>query len=252
MGPLMLGLTGLSALGTGLMAMPLADGSYGRNMRESILQGGPDTPEGDFNTSWWENLFIDEDSLGAQYKKRQYKSALEGPQGSTIMEIQRLTGKPFEEGMNAQTYINQNLGAYKDLAGKENINNQIELRTRLNEVEGNSPQMKLLQQQLKDQSELTRAQLAANNNQFGLQFAELQQQNRNNYQLRQDQAKNNYRVNMRSLDNDVLKLGIMKQEQANKMTMHQRELDVHRQGKREDLLAALGTGLTALGAAFVM
>ena len=40
----------------------------------------------------------------------------------------------------------------------------------------------------------------------------------------------------------------MKQEQANKMTMHQRELDVHRQGKREDLQPSVG--LTALGAAF--
>ena len=252
MGPLALGLTGLSVLGTGLMGMPLVDGSYGRNMRESILQAGPDTPEGDFNTSWWENLFIDEDSLGAQYTSRQYKSDMEGPQGATIMEIQRLTGKPFKEGMNAQTYINQNLGNYKILAGKEKTNATFDLEKRLQELRKNGPEMELARTRLQGDQALAQAQQRASENQFALTFAELQQNNRNNYDLRQDQAKNNYRVNMRALDNDVLKLGIMKQEQANKMTMHQRELDVHRQGKREDLLAALGTGLTALGAAFVM
>ena len=251
MGPLMLGLTGLSVLGTGLMGMPLIDGSYGRNMRESILEAGPDTPEGKFNTSWWENLFIDEDSLEGQYKKRQYTSALEGPQGATIMDIQRLTGNPFKEGMNPQAYINRNLANYNKLSGAEKIDSQVSLKERLQELEGKSPQMALLRQQLSDQTDLAKATLQASNNQFGLQFAELQNQNRNNYNLRRDQARNQYRVDMRALDNDVLKLGLMKQQQANQMTMHQRELEAHRQGKREDLLAALGTGLAALGASFV-
>ena len=251
MGPLMLGLTGLSVLGTGLAGIPLVDGSYGRSLREGILSRGPDTPEGDFNTNWWENIFIDEDSLGAQYKKRQYRSALEGPQGATIMDIQRLTGDVFKEGMNPQAYINRNLARYRKLSGQEKTNETFDLEKRLQELRKNGPEMELARTRLQGDQALARAQQTASENQFGLQFAELQAQNRNNYNLRRDQARDRFKVDMRSLDNDVLKLGLMKQQQANQMTMHQRELEAHRQGKREDLLAALGTGLTALGAAFV-
>ena len=264
MSPLLVGLGALSLLGTGVgVGVPMIDGSYARNMREQILADGPYNPEGDFNTNWWQNRFIDQDSLKAQWQKRRFNDALGGAQGARIMDIQRLTGNPFQLGMDPQEYINRNLGTYTVKAQEEKNRSAIDLRRQMQDLEGSSPQMKLLQQQLTDSTEITKKQLEGtqrlaeaklrqSDNQFGLQFAELQRINRDNYNLRKDQARDRFRVDMRALDNDVLKLGLMKQQQNNEMTKHNRELEVFNQNRREDKVLALATGLSALSASFFL
>ena len=257
MGALMLGLTGLSLLGTGAaIGLPIIDGSYARNMREQILADGPYNPEGDFNTNWIQNRFIDQNSLKAQWQKREYNDAINGPQGAKIMDIQRLTGNPFKIGMNANSYINQNLANYNLKKTAEEQGAVLDLETKKINLLQNTPDAILnrdvIRNQIKTNAEAQKAALEQARMQFGLQFAQLERQNQNDFNLRKDQAKRQYKVDMRALDNDVLKLGLMKQQQNNEMTKHSRELEVFNQNRREDKLLALANGLSALGASFVL
>ena len=54
------------------------------------------------------------------------------------------------------------------------------------------------------------------------------------------------------LRNERLQLGIAQQQQANKLTMHQRELAANRDLRRQELIQQLGMGLASLGTAFTV
>jgi len=244
---------GVGALGTALSVPSFLD--YPRNLREQILADGPDA-DGNFNTNAFQNWLIDQDSLKPQYQKRQYNAALEGPRGATIMDIQRLTGNPFKIGMNPNTYINQNLARYQKLSEEEKQGAALELLTKKINLEQYTPDAILnrdvIRNQIKTTAETQKAALEQARMQFGLQFAQLEKQNQNDFNLRKDQAKRQYKVDMRALDNDVLKLGLMKQQQNNEMTKHSRELEAFNQNRREDKVLALATGLSALSASFFL
>ena len=236
-----------TVLGLGATYPMIAD--IPRQRRDAIIEDGPNPVTGEFDDisgidakiMQWGGIDIND--INELSDQRIYKQALrEDPR---IRDIERLTGKKFVPGVDPERYVQENFADYQRLKRAENVQTKISENEAVTASAYNSPPA------IDARARADRLESEANNR-FKLQWQQNEDARRERFEMRQDTLRRQNQLDNRALDNDILKLGLLKQEQANKMTMHGRELEAFRQNKREDMMMALATGLSALGASFVM
>jgi pimeloyl-ACP methyl ester carboxylesterase len=232
-------LWGGTALGGATGATALM--GYPDQVRRDVLANGPDPISGEFNTNWWQNLLIDENSLMPQYEKLQRGEAYKDP---TVRQMRGLLGADFNDsGLTASDMIADNSDAYK----KANRQDQFKWLTELQTAQYNSPQAvreRERQDQLRsDQLNLQRDTMLNNdkNRHTTLQLGQINARTAAGNQSLQRQLST-------MQNNTTLQLAQMDSELADKRMAYDRE--TRRMDRRDKNIAQLMAGIGQLGGAF--
>ena len=234
-------LWGGTALGGAMGATSLM--GYPDQVRRDVLANGPDPITGDFNTNWWQNMLIDQDSLMPQYEKLQRNEAFKDP---TVRQMRGLLGADFiDTGLTASDMISDNSKAYKDADRQD----QFKWYTELQNAQYNSPQAvrerQRQDQHRSDQLNLQRDQMINNdkNRQTTLQLGQINARTAAGNQSLQRQLST-------MQNNTTLQLAQMDSELADKRLAYDRE--TRRMDRRDKNIAQLMAGIGQLGGAFAL
>jgi len=214
---------------------------YPEQVRRDILSSGPDPLTGKFNTNWWQNMLIDEQSLMPQYEKIQRNEAFKDP---TVRQMRGLLGSSFNDtGLTASDMISDNSKAFRDANRKD----EFQWYTQLQQAQFNSPQAveeRRRQDQIRtDQLNLQRDQMLNNdrNRQTTLQLGQINARTAAGNQSLQRQLgamQNNTTLQLAQMDSDL----------ADKRMAFDRE--TRRMDRRDRNIAQLMQGIGQLGGAF--
>jgi len=241
------------------VGVPFVMNERQRQINDIVESGFINPGQKKIEQNWYQQLPIigtglTNDQLTDMVHDEMVDDAFERPRYSNQLNlIQSQLGLTWDpEKGSVQSFINQNIDNAKAEQLRQNTENQISTTEAINAYTRSTPEY--LAEQGKQSRAETRLQnqIDEQNRRWALQWQQSENARRENFELRQDQLRRQNSLDNRALDNDILKLGLLKQQQANEMTKHGRELDVFRQTKREDMMMALATGLSALGAAFVV
>ena len=220
-----------------------AIGGYGNSIREEVLQGGPNA-DGKFNTNWWQNMWIDEQSLGPQYNKRQKNEVMNDP---LVTQMQMQLGNKFlyQDGWDRNKTTNANAGLYK----KSLLEDQRTSRNQEWRDQFESPQMQYEREQTRalqqERNQLRRDELAENsaNRNLTLQLGQINArtaQNNNALSRELGHMQNATTLQLAQMDSDL----------ADKRMAYDKE--TRRMDRRDRNIAQLMSGLGQLGGAFAL
>ena len=235
----------LGGLGA-LASVPMGIGAFNdlqKSTRENILQGGPNA-DGKFETDWFQNFLIDEQSLVPQYNKRTKKTVMNDPM-VTQMQMQLGDDFLYQDGWDTNKTASANAGAYKKSLTEEkrqaNIQSYTDLYNTPQQVEERRINRELRQDTLAERRAQRESEEANRN--MTLQLGQINARTAQGNQALQRE------MNMLQ-NNTTLQLAQMDSELADKRMAFDRE--TRSMDKRDRAIAQLMSGIGQLGGAFAL